>query len=207
MVILHYTETENRINTLLAFRTSLIIDDVLVIHLCGSWDMSIRRRFDTEKAIEVLLFIAERSSNMYHALKILYFADLDHLAKYGRLICNDNYIAMNNGPVPSGVYDLVKYARGDGYSCQNIDIINALNVRGYKLIPVRSANLDLLSESEIECLDAAIAQYGNMSFGELKRRSHDAAYKAADENDFIPIEAIVGMLPDSESLLKYLQDN
>lgn len=169
--------------------------------------MSIRRRFDAEKAIEVLLYIIERSSNMYNALKVLYFADLDHLAKYGRLICGDSYVAMNNGPVPGGAYDLVKYARGDGYSCQNVDVINALKVQGYKLVPMRPADLDLLSESDIECLDAAIVQYGTMSFGELKRRSHDAAYKAADENDFISIEAIVGMLPDSESLLEYLQDN
>jgi hypothetical protein len=44
-----------------------------------------------------------------------------------------------------------------------------------------------------------------MSFSQLKRLCHDdPAFKAADENDFIPLEAFVKSVPDGERLWKYL---
>ena len=166
--------------------------------------MSIRSRFDAEKALEVLLYITKRVPNMYHALKVLYFADKEHLAKYGRLICGDSYIAMEKGPVPSGTYDIVKHARGDGFCSANIPIKESIALQGYNIVPRREVNLDFLSESEVECLDTAIEQYGHLSFGEIKKLSHDAAFISADENDQIPLEAIVKNLPDSELILDYI---
>ena len=168
--------------------------------------MSFVNRFDLEKAIEVLLHIAERSTNIYNILKVLYFADREHLAKYGRLICGDSYVAMRHGPVPSGAYDLIKHARGDGFRWMNVPITEAFSIQGHTVVPRRKANLDLLSESDLECLDAAIAKYGHLSFSRLKNLSHDKAYESSDENDFIPLEAIVKTLPDGDLLLSYLQD-
>ena len=169
--------------------------------------MSIRSRFDPRKAIEVLLYIAERSPNVYSALKVLYFADREHLTRYGRLICGDSYVAMRHGPVPSGAYDLIKYARGDGVCWNSIPVTEAFAVQGRTIIPHRKARLDSLSESEIKCLDAAIKLYGRLSFGRLRDLSHDEAFQAADENDFIPLEAIVKTLPDGELLLDYLHSH
>lgn len=166
-----------------------------------------RFKFDVEKAVEVLLYIAHRSPNTYNALKVLYFADKDHLSRFGRLICGDSYVAMSHGPVPSGVYDLVKYVRGDGILWTNIPVDEAFGLDGYNIIPRREPNLDLLSESDIECLDAAIEQYGRMSFGRLKALSHDKAFKSADQDDFIPLEAIIKSVPNGELLLDYINDD
>jgi uncharacterized phage-associated protein len=167
--------------------------------------MSIKYRFDAEKALEVLLYITKRVPDMYRALKVLYFADKEHLAKYGRLICGDTYIAMEKGPVPSGVYDIVKHARGDGFCSVNIPIKEAITLQGYSIKPLREANLDYLSESEVECLNSAVEQYGYLSFAQIKKLSHDdAAFKESDENDQIPLEAIVKNLPDSELILGYI---
>jgi uncharacterized phage-associated protein len=168
--------------------------------------MSIRYKFDAEKAIEVLLYIAERSPNIYNALKVLYFADKEHLVKYGRLICGDSYVAMRHGPVPSGLYDIVKYARGDGFCWLEVPINEVFGVRGHEIVPYRSAHLDFLSESDIECLDAAIKEYGHLSFGRLKELSHDDAFRSSDENDFIPLDAIVNALPNGETLLDFLKN-
>lgn len=66
--------------------------------------------YDWEKTTEVLLYITEQVTDVYNALKVLYFADKDHLAKYGRQICGESYVAMKDGPVPSCTYDLVKAA-------------------------------------------------------------------------------------------------
>jgi len=164
-----------------------------------------RPRFEPLKAIEVLLHITKSCPDMYNALKVLYFADKDHLAKYGRLICGDRYVAMSHGPVPSGVYDLIKIARGDWPIATDHPVRDALKVDGYTLVPMRPPKRELLSDSEIQCLDASIEEYGNLPFGRLKAISHtDPAFKAADENDFIPMEALVKSLPDGEALWDYL---
>lgn len=167
--------------------------------------MSTRYIFDAEKAIEVLLYVAERCADTYTALKVLYFADKQHLAQYGRPICGDSYVAMRHGPVPSGTYDLIKYVRGDGLCWPDFPVPDAFILDGNSIIPQREPSLELLSESETECLDAAIEEYGHLSFGRLKKLSHDSAFKASDENDLIPFEAIVKTLPNGDLLLDYLQ--
>ena len=170
--------------------------------------MRTAQRWDREKTIEVLLYIAAQTNNLYKVLKVLYFADKDHLARYGRLICGDSYVAMRLGPVPSGAYDLIKDARGEGCRFPDIDVTEAFVVRdGREIVPRRKADAELLSESDVECLDAAIERCRHLSFGQLKRLSHDDAYRAADENDFIPLEAIIKTLPNSDALLDYVRGN
>ena len=165
-----------------------------------------KHKFDIEKTIEVILYIAQRCPDMYTALKVLYFADKEHLAKYGRLISGDTYVAMSHGPVPSGAYDLVKYARKDGVLWTNIPLDKAFTVRGNNIVPLREANTDYLSESDIESLNSAIEKYGTLSFSKLRQLSHDNAYKAADRNDFISLDAIAGTLPGGDLLTDYLHN-
>lgn len=168
----------------------------------------IRFRFDPEKAVEIVLYIANRvgEPGFHRISKILYFADRDHLAKYGRFVCGDSYVAMKHGPVPSSTYDILKFVRGDeGLNCTVPHAMESFRVDdGRTVTPFRDANLDLLSESEQQCLDTAIAKFGKMSFGKLTEVSHDDAWKSADENDLIDVEQIVATLPDSEHLLNHL---
>jgi hypothetical protein len=69
----------------------------------------IRFDFNPEKALEALIFVANERPNIsfYYIVKILYYADKDHLNRYGRPILGDRYIAMEHGPVPSVVYDML----------------------------------------------------------------------------------------------------
>jgi len=167
-------------------------------------------KFDAEKAIEVILYIAKRAPipDIYHVLKIMYFSDKDHLEKYGRLICDDSYIAMVHGPVPSGAYDIVKSVRGDGYSKVESTAKESFKIIDDKLIsPLRDANIALLSESEEECLNNAIKGYGKLSFKKLKNLSHDKAFKSVDENDRISIESIAETLKDGRLIIEHLKDS
>lgn len=161
--------------------------------------------FDAKKAVEVLLYITIRSPNMYNALKVLYFADKEHLVKYGRLICGDSYVAMSKGPVPSGTYDLVKYIREGSILGFDNPAEGAFEVDGFYIHPLREVDKDYLSESDIECLDEAIRTYGDMAFGQLMDQSHDDAWHSADQNDFISLGAIVRTLPKADELLEYIQ--
>jgi len=169
----------------------------------------IKFHFEPDKAVEVILYVANRvrDPGFHRVSKVMYFADRDHLATYGRFICGDSYVAMKHGPVPSGTYDILKFVRGDeiAFPCAIPHAKDSFRVdNGKSIIPSRDANLELLSESEKECLDAAIAKYSDMPFGQLTDISHDKAWESADENDFIEIEQIVATLPDSKTLLDHL---
>lgn len=167
--------------------------------------MAVQSRPDEAKAVEVLLYVTDRVQDMYAALKVVFFADGNHLEKYGRLIYGDSYVAMRHGPVPGLAYDMLKQDKGAGY-------LNA--VPGRELfahedqdrLPKREPNLALLSESDIECLDEAVECYGDKSFRELKDLSHeDRAYQAADENDLMSFEDMVRSLPNADEVLEYLE--
>lgn len=159
------------------------------------------------KALEALVYVAQREQRHYWALKAIYFADKEHLRKYGRQIFGDSYRAMKFGPVPSLAYDIVKTARGDGLlPFENPSPADALNVPNHKFIyPKREPNTRLLSQSDIECLEYGIAEVNNLGFGRLHRKSQDQAYKAVELDEDMTIESIVKTLDNSEEVLDYLK--
>ena len=174
---------------------------------------AVRFKFDADKALEVILYISKRAeiSDLYHVLKILYFADKDHLSKYGRFICGDTYAALKHGPVPDYTYNLIKYIRDQGkdyFSCINPALGEKLQDIQYgsrdEIIPLRDADINYLSESDFECLDKSIEENGSLSFDELKEKSHDEAFKEVGESDCMSVELIAKTLPNAEELLEYL---
>lgn len=167
------------------------------------------RRFDREKTIEVVKYIAQHAPNpdIYWIGKILYFADKLHLQKYGRLICGDDYVAMKHGPVPSGTYNLLREARDFNAIPELHPAPDEFEIEGQnRVVALKTPNMEFFSESDIECLKESIRKYGDYTFGKLKAASHDAAYNAADENEFIDIEKIVATLPNAKALLGQIRD-
>ncbi len=83
----------------------------------------------------------------------------------------------------------------------------AFDVEGrYGILRRRDAHVDVLSDSDIECLNTAIQKYGNLSFRQLTKASHDQAWKVSDENDFIEIEHIIATFENADELLEHLYD-
>jgi len=166
-------------------------------------------RFDPEKGLELLLYVANRSTNrdLYWVLKVPYFADKYHLQQVARTLCGDTYYAMKDGPVPGGLYDIVKDVLDRRrISAQLTRAQSSFEVKGNTIIPRRDADLEFLSKTDIECLSRAIDEIENLSFGELKDKSHDAAYEGADPNGEIPIEAIAATLPNGDAIAKAIRD-
>lgn len=165
--------------------------------------------FDSEKALETLLYIANRCpiKDIYHIVKIQLFADRKHLERNGRFITGDNYIAMRNGPVASNAYNFLKVAKGENIYLPP-EIINtirdALEVENFSVKAKRSENIDYLSQSDIDCLDESIAENGNLSFAELNDKSHDSLWQEADRNNEILFETFVKHSKNSEQLRSYL---
>ncbi|MEQ1526474.1 MAG: Panacea domain-containing protein [Gallionella sp.] len=167
------------------------------------------KHFDRDKALEAILFIAKSLNNpTFHSIsKMLYLSDKLHLQDYGRLICGDRYVAMEYGPVPSAIYNMMKVAAKE----QSIDtdwdeiIQDALDVRhGREVIPKRDCDVDMLAESEIECIQKIISEYGHKSFGQLTDITHDSAWNATDDNQTIPLASIVATLPNAAEVAGYL---
>lgn len=166
-------------------------------------------QFDERKAIETLLYVARRAPipDRFHVCKIIFFADKYHLENYGRFIFGDFYAAMKNGPVPSRAYDLIKAA--------DAGKIDEIKTDDLNVTALRDPNLAEFSESDIEALDGAIAQYGTIPFGRLSLMSHEGAWdvttekgKLVENGTSIPIEftAIAGMFPKGAALLKYVEE-
>jgi uncharacterized phage-associated protein len=170
--------------------------------------------FNLDKGIEAILHIAQKVDDpTFHRIsKIMYFADRKHLEKYGRFICGDSYVAMKHGPVPSEIYDILKAVKADAvlslkpYEAAK-KVQSAFSVQEqYEVKHLREANLDFFSESDLECLNYSIENYRDLSFDELTELSHDQAWEAANENDFIEIEQIARTLNNAEELISHLQD-
>jgi hypothetical protein len=160
--------------------------------------------FDETKAIETILYLARRlsRSDKYNICKMLYLTDKTSLERYGRFIFGESYSAMQQGATPSKSYDILKRIAKESS--------DDLCVDGNAVVALRDANLDYLSESDIECLDATIAIYD----GDPRKMyddAHDDAWgeawesrKTGKRSADIPVKSIAHTLPNYRNLVEYL---
>ncbi|MGH8706312.1 MAG: Panacea domain-containing protein [Burkholderiales bacterium] len=170
-------------------------------------------QFQPKHALELVLYVAGRLQHpSFHSIsKVLYFADREHLSRYGSLMTHDTYVAMRYGPVPSAIYNLLKAAGGRRepfVPAEWAELAGGLlAVEGiHRVRALRDANLEMISAAQRACLDASIKANGRLSFDRLARKSHDAAWKSADQNEIIELAAIAKTLPNAKEVLAYLSD-
>lgn len=169
-------------------------------------------RFRKKETIQAILYILQKeggSTDIHRISKILYFADQKHLSKYGRLITGDRYIAMANGPVPSKVYDVFKYLRGDSYFTGVKDDVDGAIVMVNKKFAkaVAMPDMDYLSESDVECLDESIRLCEGMNFGQLTQFSHGLAWTETRRDREMSYKDILREAGDSEEYIEYTVAN
>jgi uncharacterized phage-associated protein len=164
-------------------------------------------RFNHEKAVEVILYLANRTKDptFLSLSKLLYFADKTSLEKYGRFITGETYVAMQHGPVPSNAYDLMK--AGIDTDAYGFHIQHE-----HHIIPNRDADLHQLSQSDIVCLDQVIEAYGAFPTWQLRQLSHDEAWektwlKARETGSSpIPLEDIIAEIDGGDELLDFMRE-
>ncbi|MFC7048560.1 Panacea domain-containing protein [Emcibacter nanhaiensis] len=164
--------------------------------------------FNWEKSIQAIDYLASLKPGItqYYIGKIIFFADREHLLDYGRPITGDRFVAMEHGPVPSTILDLLK--TDSGYPDEIVEELHdriAIEPEGNKLHVYTKGEDKFysLSGSDKEYLAEALEKYGSMSFAELKRLSHeDPAYESAWEkpgaNNEMDIELWFAELADPE---------
>ncbi len=170
-------------------------------------------QFDKKCLIEVMLYILNKTkgTDIYHVLKILYFAEQKHLVKWGSRITADDFRAYDYGPVADQLYHAIKnshlldkelpemlqqVARFAGDDAPNV------------LLAKREADLDFLSKSGMECLDESIRENVGLTFDQLKQKSHDAAWQEAyqGKGDLMSNIAIAKAAGADEAMLQYIAD-
>ena len=171
--------------------------------------MVINALFNKEAAMEAVLYIAQnigKRKDMHKIFKTLYFADRDHLSRYGRSITGDCYIAMSYGPVPSKIDDIFKAVRGDSFFSDCADDLKKYFhfTNKYVIEPNRKADMDYLSETDVECLDRAISKCKDKTFEELVAMSHDIAWNNTRKDREMSVKDILRENGETEEYADYI---
>lgn len=171
--------------------------------------------YNRKKLTELVLYVLERTggADFYHTFKILYFAEMKHLAKWGSGIVPDEFCALKYGPVPTQLYNAVKDLH-QPQTALSEELSEVLRFAGEDapnvLLANRKANMNFLSKSETEALDQSIDENKSLTFGQLMRKSHDEAWNEANRrangtNVISPVTMAKVLNPD-DAMLEYIAE-
>ncbi len=171
---------------------------------------------ETAKNLAPCLYVLKKTGQIskHHLSKILYFADKSHIAKYGRTLTGQKYIAMKDGPVPSQLYDFIKFVQGvsDGsFQTSHIEFVPKFIgfAPAYYVFARVEPEMQFLSVSAIKALDESISAYQNASYEQRREDSHDSAWKDAWErpgkDKEISIIEIARSAGANEAMIDYIK--
>jgi len=142
----------------------------------------IRFRFDPEKMVAALTYLAERVSDLdaMKSVKLLFFADKAHLLAYGRPIIGDAYYGLEHGPVPTATYSLIKQVLSSAVEKEAEQIARLIDEYLFvdrqaqypQFKAKKQPDMDLLSSSDVDALNATLEKYGNKTAIELSELAH-----------------------------------
>lgn len=172
-------------------------------------------KFDKQKLTEIVLYILNKTKGLdyYHVFKVIYFANVSYLAKYGLRMTTDEFYALPDGPVPSILYNCIK---NDCYCDNELEsMIDESASKGnydayYMLTAKRDADLDYLSKADIEELDKSIKDNAYLPYGELREKSHGEEWNRAYNKSGKRVMDILGMAKDgmaTSDMLDYIKEN
>ena len=157
---------------------------------------------DTEKRnidrlLEMVVFVASESRGderfaLTKLCKILFFADFDHYAKYGKSITDSDYISLPHGPAPAQMKRALKQLAED----QRLTVVSGMYHGLNQKVPVSQADADLsqFTGEEVATITRVIKGFWNRSASDLSELSHRfPGWLIADNGRDIPYElALVG---------------
>jgi uncharacterized phage-associated protein len=151
--------------------------------------MAVEFTFDSERAVAAIAFLASRNLSAltkYKLCKLIFLADKYHLVQFGRTITGDRFCALEHGPIPSHILDLLNRIISDPADPQVAELSKFVTLdRTFRYPRFHSTQADFdeaLSPSDQNALLAIAIEYGSKNFDELKALTHETvAYKKAWE--------------------------
>ncbi|MBR4535375.1 MAG: SocA family protein [Bacteroidales bacterium] len=165
--------------------------------------------FNFDKAINAVLYIVKhlKRADFHKVFKILYFSDRNMLSMSGMMITGDTYIAMNDGPVPSNMYDILKSVRGDGYFKDLANLAAYVAVENWDIVVAKKEpDMGKLSRMDIKVLDDSIQQYGDLSWDEIREKSHDYAWRSTTLNRPMSIQNMMLETGCDDGFIQYVKE-
>ena len=84
--------------------------------------------------------------------KILYFAQQDHLVRYGKVLIDESFRAVKHGPVPTYTYKALQIAEGKPLDGNFDDFLLGIEVRDKKVYTAMLPDMDYISGFNKKCL-------------------------------------------------------
>jgi uncharacterized phage-associated protein len=167
----------------------------------------IRFNFDERKAAAAaayLLSLEGKRMNYMRLLKLLYLAERQSLATLKRPIIGDTPFSMDQGPVLSRVYDLIKANKAGGSWGDAIERDSRYEVQ-LKAVP----NFDPLSDAEIEILRQASQLNRQHDQWALRDITHDFPEWQDPQGSSIeiPLERILDAFKKSAQEVEHVRQN
>jgi DNA-binding XRE family transcriptional regulator len=147
-----------------------------------------------EKFKQVLLYILAKvgsrpnvGETVLH--KLLYFIDFDYYEKYEENLMGATYIKNHHGPTSVELGDIIKDMQKKG----ELEAVKSKYFKFHqkKYLPLKRANLSLLSAREIEHIESVLARLADKNANEIELYSHeDIPWKAAEDGRPISYESV-----------------
>jgi uncharacterized phage-associated protein len=148
-------------------------------------------RFNEAKATQAAArLLRSRGGTMSYMklIKLLYLADREALACWGRPITTDNYVSMDKGPVLSHVLDRINEGPAPGDPSYWVQHITPSG--NYEVTLTDDPSGDLLSEAEDELLDSVFKAHGHLSRWQIVELVHTLPEWHDPEGGAIPISYV-----------------
>lgn len=130
--------------------------------------------FNIDKLVQVSAYLIgkyDSKVNYTKLIKEVYLADRLSLQESNQTITGDSYVCMNNGPVLSRLYDLIKGTFGDSEKQRYWD--SRFSKDGYDIIATNAQYPSgKLSRFEKETLDSVDAQFHDCGYADLIKHVH-----------------------------------
>ncbi len=166
---------------------------------------------ETSTIIEAIYYLLRKlkKADKIKLVKLMYLADKYHLIRYGRTITNDDYYAMEHGPVGATVKDVLSF---DHFNIPTktfkylSTLINKDDENHFSVNQDVKITFDMLSDTDKEALDFVFEKFGRMGQWKLRDYTHQYPewyqYKDLFENKLTRRERI-----ETKELLSTLKDD
>ena len=127
--------------------------------------------FNIELTTQIAAYILYKHGGLIHyqkLMKLMYLTEQQYLLKYGEYLTGDKFVSMNNGPVLSGTYSLLKDGAEvwDHWIKGEEDWQASLKVKDIDpKDPLET--FDLLSPATIKVIDSVYEKYGSYNRWDL----------------------------------------
>ena len=170
--------------------------------------MTIKFKFAAQKAYAAVHWMVaqQHAIDLHAALKACYFADKSHLNEHRRPIFGATYRAMRFGPVPLEIYEMMK---GEAlWLAETGQESFPWELKGFRLNSIgnEGAELDALSETDVEHLSAGLETSLKMDFNERTAATHGPDWQKANLGT-MSYEDMIEDGPEKAGIVAYLEAN